>query len=179
MQIKKLQGGINDNKNFEFELEQYYIERIDLRGGKGIINTTTCLCCNFTCDKNCSYSDDSQKKNCNVISGEYCTICPGKCHWTKHKNLPYIIEQKKRKVKKTIVRMKELYLDLKNQLKEKQDFLKELKNDFILKIIQYMHLFNKCQIDVEKLKEIALNKRSYEYNTYTYFIDDLISLEEM
>ena len=170
--IEKLEWDINATKNYEFERDEYYLDKIDL-SGKGI-NTTTCLCCNFTCDKNCSYGDNSQKKNCKVISGEYCTVCPGKCHWNNHKNFPYIIENKTRKIKVTIDDLKKLNLSHKKKLKEEQDFLNELKNLKNKEYIEYLLLYNKTLIDVEKLKEIALNKKSYDS---IYLIDILIDLE--
>ena len=81
-QVEKLKGDLKDNKDFVIEVDEFYTEQIDL-SGKGIY-TTTCLKCNFTCHNDCSYSDDSDKKHCCAISGENCTECPGKCHWTQH-----------------------------------------------------------------------------------------------
>ena len=70
-QVEKLKGDLKDNKDFVIEVDEFYIEKIDLRG-KGIY-TTTCLKCNFTCHNNCSYSDDSDKKNCVAFQNDYCT----------------------------------------------------------------------------------------------------------
>ena len=174
-QVEKLKGDINDNKDFEIEVDEYYVDKKDLRGtGK---HTTTCIKCNFTCHKNCSLSDDNDKKYCCAIDGEYCKECPGKCHWQQHKNYPYIIEQKKRKVKKTLDNLKKAYCDSNNKLSAKQQILNGLENDFNIQMIQCMSLQNQVQIAVERLKEIALNKRTHE-NSGQY-IDQLIQSEKM
>ena len=60
-QLEKLKGDLENNKDFVIEVDEFYTEQIDL-SGKGIY-TTTCLKCNFTCHNDCSYSEDSDKKN--------------------------------------------------------------------------------------------------------------------
>ena len=60
-QVKNLKGDLENNKNYVIEVDEFYIEKIDL-SGKGIY-TTTCLKCNFTCHNDCSYSENSDKKN--------------------------------------------------------------------------------------------------------------------
>ena len=60
-QVEKLKGDLKDNKNFIIEVDEFYMEQIDL-SGKGIY-TTTCLKSNFTYHKNCSINDGSDKKN--------------------------------------------------------------------------------------------------------------------
>ena len=174
-QVEKLKGDVKDNKDFEIEVDEYYVDKIDLRGtGK---HTTTCIKCNFTCHRNCNLNDDNDKKYCCAIEGEYCKECPGKCHWQQHKNYPYIIEQKKKKVKKTLDNLKKAYCDSNNKLSAKQQILNGLENDFNIQMIQCMSLQNQVQTAVERLKEIALNKRTHE-NSGQY-IDQLIESEKM
>ena len=48
-------------------------------------NTTTCTECDRTCHSNCVFANDSQKASCCVMSNGYCTACPKKCHWSKHR----------------------------------------------------------------------------------------------
>jgi len=174
-QIEKLKGDLKDNKNFVIEFDEFYIEQIDLRG-KGIY-TTTCLKCNFVCHNNCSYSDDSDKKNCVAFQNDYCTECPGKCHWTQHKNLPYIFEKKKRRVQRNLDNLKNAYYEAESKLNLKQQILNGLEKDFNAQMYKCMSLQNQIQISVERLKELALNKRTYE-NTSQY-IDQLIESEKI
>ncbi|KAH6605061.1 hypothetical protein Trco_006768 [Trichoderma cornu-damae] len=54
--------------------------------------TTYCHNCIQTCHDNCAYANDSDKKDCSAMSGENCTVCKGRCHWTKHANFPFLIE---------------------------------------------------------------------------------------
>ena len=117
-QVEKLKGDLNDYKDFVIEVDEFYTEQIDL-SGKGIY-TTTCLKCNFVCHNNCSYSDDSDKKNCVAFQNDYCTECPGKCHWTQHKNLPYIFEKKKRRVQRNLDNLKNAYYEAESKLNLKQ-----------------------------------------------------------
>ena len=59
----------------------------------------------------------------------------------------------------------------------KQQILNGLEKDFNAQKYKCMSLQNQIQISVERLKEIALNKTTYE-NTYQY-IDQLIESEKM
>ena len=169
-QVEKLKGDLKDNKNFIIEVDEFYMEQIDL-SGKGIY-TTTCLKSNFTYHKNCSINDGSDKKNCVVFKNDYCTECPGKYHWTQHKNLPYIFEKKKRRVQKTLDNLKNAYYDTESKLNLKQQLLNGLEKDFNIQIYKCMSLQNQIQIAVERLKEIALNKRTHE--NASQYIDRLI-----
>ena len=174
-QVEKLKGDLKDNKDFVIEVDEFYTEQIDL-SGKGIY-TTTCLKCNFTCHNDCSYSEDSDKKKCEVFKSDYCVKCPGKCHWTQHKNLPYIFEKKKRIKKKTLDNLKNAYYDADSKLNLKQQLLNGLEKDFNAQMYLCMSLQNQVQTAVERLKEIALNKRTHENSSQ--YIDQLIKSEEM
>ena len=173
-QVKKLKGDLENNKNFVIEVDEFYIEKIDL-SGKGIY-TTTCLKCNFTCHNDCSYSEYSDKKKCEVFKSDYCVKCPAKCHWTQHKNVPYIIEKKKRRVKKTLDNLKSAYYD-DSKLSFKQQLLNELEKDFNAQMYKCMSFQNQVQKAVERLKKIALNKRTHE--NISQYIDQLIESEKM
>ncbi len=59
--------------------------------------TTLCMNCNHTCHEICAYGDDNDKIRCSAMSGEHCTICPGRCHWSKHKNAHFILRPVSRK----------------------------------------------------------------------------------
>ncbi len=58
--------------------------------------TTLCTICSHTCHEICAYGDDNDKVQCLAMSGQYCTICPGRCHWTKHKNARFILRTESR-----------------------------------------------------------------------------------
>ena len=55
--------------------------------------------CSVTCHEVCTLGDNDTKKSCRAIRTwispiGYCTVCPGKCHWEKHKNARFIIVPK-------------------------------------------------------------------------------------
>jgi hypothetical protein len=70
------------------------VKEVPVPAGKA---TTLCTSCNHTCHEICGLGDDNAKMQCVAMSGEYCTICPGRCHWTKHKNARFILRPESRK----------------------------------------------------------------------------------
>jgi len=73
--------------------------------------------------------------------------------------------------------LKKAYCDSNSKLNEKQQILNGLENDFNIQMIQCMSLQNQIQTAVERIKEIALNKRTHENSSQ--YIDQLIKSEEM
>ncbi|WAR30940.1 hypothetical protein MAR_033482 [Mya arenaria] len=91
---------IKDNANFTYEVEQAEQKRRELLPGQLVTN---CNYCYFTCHENCDIPDDDRKKGCIAIDGNgFCTVCPNKCKWDKHANIPYIFEYVSVKVKKNL-----------------------------------------------------------------------------
>jgi len=90
-EIEKHQHKIDENAGFLVRIEVPSFEKIDI-SGKGV-HTTTCLECNYTCHDNCVYSNNNDKKHCCSMEKGACTVCPGKCSWDRHVNVPYIIKQ--------------------------------------------------------------------------------------
>lgn len=90
------------------------------------------------------------------MSGDYCTICPKKCHWSSHQNLPYILEWHIAQETKTFEDLKATYLDAQSQKSAKEQILDGLLNDLdsaqetAMKLIERMR---RCQ---QRLSEIAL-----------------------
>ena len=89
-----------------------------------------------------------------------------------NKNLPYIFEKKKRRVQKTLDNLKNAYYDTESKLNLKQQLLNGLEKDFNAQMYKCMSLQNQVQTAVERLKEIALNKRTHE--NASQYIDRLI-----
>ncbi|KAH7161115.1 hypothetical protein EDB81DRAFT_943841 [Dactylonectria macrodidyma] len=59
--------------------------------------TTLCLHCHQTCHEICALSDDKDKKHCAAMSNGSCTVCKGRCDWTKHRNAKFILKPENRK----------------------------------------------------------------------------------
>ena len=69
--VEKNEKKIKDSKNFTYTVKVKKFKQIDLKPG---IHTTTCMTCNRTCHKNCSFSDNADKKRCCSIerkTGKY------------------------------------------------------------------------------------------------------------
>ena len=68
--------------------------------------------CNFSCHFPCKIPDDDGKKDCDAITGENCTCCAGKCHWTLHKNMSYRFEITSKKETIEIEELKKQFKDV-------------------------------------------------------------------
>ena len=87
------------------------------------------------------------------------------------------MKKKKEKKKKTLDNLKNAYYDADSKLNLKQQLLNGLEKDFNAQMYLCMSLQNQVQTAVERLKEIALNKRTHENSSQ--YIDQLIKSEEM
>jgi len=102
--------------------------------------TTICSTCKWTCHENCAYKDNSEKMNCCAMNNDgFCRCCPGKCHWAKHTNEPFVWKRKEKKVKQTNQALKDKYLD--GQSKESQ----------------YVQIANGLRKDIEKKERVVIN----------------------
>lgn len=79
---------ISANKDFKIFSKYQRPVRRSLEPG---IHTTTCLDCNRTCHLNCEQVLDNDKHKCRVMNNGLCRVCPKKCSWNKHSNIPYEI----------------------------------------------------------------------------------------
>ena len=88
--VKNLKGDLNDSKNFKYKTKKIRLDHIPIPDGQ---LTTMCKQCGVTCHKLC-YCPNDQKYNCSAMdNNKYCSICPKKCYWNIHINVPYIIKE--------------------------------------------------------------------------------------
>ena len=91
---------MNESKNFNCKFKRLRKKQIPINDR----SINTCLICNYSCHYSCNFKDD-EMYNCTVITGdktnERYNICTGKCHWSVHKNMPYIIVQEE--VEETVI----------------------------------------------------------------------------
>lgn len=153
--FKKFQNEIEDNQNFEYEVDETRQEMVDLPRGQHVTN---CLQCNITCHEDCKIADDEKKKGCwamNKDTGQ-CRICTGKCIWSDHKNTPYIFKYVTETVTKTYAEMKERYEAAQGQTLSHEKYIEELNydvEDLFEDMMLMMNEMNQCKT---RLKEIAL-----------------------
>lgn len=99
--FQKHRADIEDNKDFEYEVDETKQIKVELNPGKYVIN---CLRCNITCHENCSCADNDEKRNCSVMKNGFCTVCTKKCIWSEHKSSRYTFKYTTKRVKKNLQR---------------------------------------------------------------------------
>ena len=72
-------------------------------------STTNCTKCNVTCHDNSPIISDGLKGKCLAITDGYCNVCLGKCHWSEHRNQPFIYTMKMESKKMTTKELKTKY----------------------------------------------------------------------
>jgi len=157
--VSSLKDDLNDSINYTEVIKTPKIQKVPFSPGNYM---TTCMTCSTTCHKYCCIADDGDKRGCACISGDYCVNCKNKCHWTQHKNLPYYFEEYMCEETVTLVELKKKYCESKSNLDVKTQLLMGTKknlNDLITECINTQDLINKS---INRLKEIALNKTSFE-----------------
>ncbi len=174
--IKSVKGNLNGAKNFTKKIKTFKPYKIPVTDGRLI---TTCLVCTHTCHDHC-YCQDDEKWDCAAMTGDrnnaHCVKCKGRCHWTKHKNLPYIYKEQEVEETVTLDDLKKLYYDSKSELDTKTQLIQGAKNELIQlnkDCLDYQDLITK---GINRLKEIALNKSVFA--TSEEYIDLLIQTEK-
>lgn len=171
--FKKHKDDIENNKDFEYEVEETKQMPIYLDQGHHVTN---CLQCNFTCHDDCIIANDDNKSGCAAMKDGYCTICIKKCIWTEHKNARYKFIYVTDKVKKTYTEMKQKYENALGSKLTHESFIASISKD-VEQLFAYvngmMTKMNRCK---SRLKEIAL--RPDPLSTVEH-LDQMIQAEEM
>ncbi|XP_057178159.1 uncharacterized protein LOC130546762 isoform X2 [Triplophysa rosa] len=140
--------------NFEYEVEEFFEEKVHMESSWWHL-ATCCTVCEENCHPGCwCFTDLSW---CSVMSKGNCTVCTGKCHYTKHVKDDKIYVIVSRKVTKTEENMKEKY---EKDVGEEQGLINKLQTN-IKKIEEEMiELLEKCYQCLEKLMETSLKSTS-------------------
>ena len=168
-QLEQKEADMLANKDFNITVKVTKQQSIPLEGG---LFTTTCMQCQYTCHLHCTISDDDKKYKCNSMTrlrlkkNTVCTVCPGKCSWTVHKNTPYrfeFYEVEEVKTLKEIQQRYEVAASSKNQLEEliaKINKRISEVDDIIEQMLQQAR-YSLCQ-----LQEIALRPNPMSQEEY-------------
>jgi len=164
-QIKINTDLINKTRNFKIKTKRPKITKENLRPG---IHTTTCLKCNFTCHNNCSFANNKDKKNCCAMDySGYCHVCPNKCYWEQHTNVPYIIKYSEIEVEETVEELKKKYFDSNNKLSLSEQIIRGKELELEKKMVECYYIQDEIKICINKLKKEALypnvNETAEEY----------------
>eukprot|EP00438_Fugacium_kawagutii_P018306 Skav212455 [mRNA] locus=scaffold385:113825:115393:+ [translate_table: standard] len=130
-------------------------------------NTTTCIECDRTCHHQCCLSNDAQKKHCLAMDKNgFCTQCPKKCHWSKHQNLPYILEWYMEVQEKTLDDLKAKYDEANKGKLDKEKIMNGLLADMQKShqvVAALLLRMKKCR---ERLNEIAMRPHTMPATEY-------------
>ena len=153
--LKQRETEIETNKSFSYPVEITKPREINLRGSGR--HTTTCLRCNFTCHRDCAYANDSDKRNCCAIgSSGNCTVCTKHCHWSEHRNLPYLIEYEKVTEMRTSDDLKKKYETAVSGKTKVQGMIEQLEEYLMNVHTTVMGMIVKAQQSLQRLDQIAL-----------------------
>ena len=98
-QIKQFDLQKSANSNYEVEVDDPKVHQITTDPGQFVTN---CLVCNRTCHERCYIVPPASKDGCSAMKDGYCTMCPAKCHHSKHTNAGFyfVVKTEKKKVKR-------------------------------------------------------------------------------
>jgi len=153
--LKQRETEIETNKAFTYTVEVTKPYEENLRGtGR---HTTTCLHCNFTCHENCAYANNDDKRHCCAMgSSGNCRVCTKECHWSQHRNVPYIIRYKKETETRTSDDLKEKYDTAVSGKTKVQGMIDHLEEYLVNVHTKVMEMIVKAQQSLRRLDEIAL-----------------------
>ncbi|KAK9952923.1 hypothetical protein ABG768_016951 [Culter alburnus] len=153
--LEKNKKDVEENKNFEYEVEVTYKEKVDIDRSVARV----AMCCTV-CEENCHYPDCwwfTSLSRCSVMKDGHCTVCTNKCHYSKHVKETKRYVTKTKKEKKSYEELKVKYEDKIGDsvslVKKLEEELQELEKEKIKLAIEAFH----C---VETLEKIALNTDS-------------------
>ena len=173
--LKEHEKEIKTNKKFTFKVSVMKPSYTDLQGtGR---HTTTCLPCHITCHKDCAFANDEMKKHCWAMDLDgKCTICPRKCIWSEHKNLPYLITMNPVIETRTIEDLKLKDLKALQGKVTAQQMMSSLEESLQKVHDQVLAMIKQAQQSVRRLDEIALKPNPL---TEVQYIEVLIESEKI
>ena len=90
--LNSIASAIGASPGEKIETKRIEVKKQDVNDGN---HPTLCNQRNLTCHKVCVYGNDEEKNECCEIRDDgSCTICPQKCHWSRHKNARFILVPK-------------------------------------------------------------------------------------
>ena len=173
--LRVSEADIKMNENYTYTVMEDTVEKVQLKYGE---YTTNCLHCQRTCHYPCRVGNDNYKANCSAMTCYgFCMICPHKCHWAQHKNVPYIYEIRSVQVTKTIKDMKDRYRLAKGTRASMEIFVQNIEKDIVMCHEKVHHIVINMIQNLRCLEEIAL-KPPKNYSA-SDFIDILIQSEKV
>lgn len=171
---KQMEAEMDANKDFVFNVPVPKIDKVDLKSGT---YTTNCMTCNMTCHCPCIIPDDKDKSRCGAMDQQtgMCKICPQKCHWSQHKNMPFKIVVTSVPEKRTSTELKARYETASSGKLSAKSILKRLTKELSETRDHVFVLVDQMRCSRNRLCEIALRP---EHLSSVDYIDVLIQTEE-
>ncbi|XP_058261378.1 uncharacterized protein LOC131362776 isoform X2 [Hemibagrus wyckioides] len=148
-----------DSQNWEYYVNEPYKEKESIK--KSFWSMFPEATCCRVCEENCHYPGCwwvSDLSWCSVMdSMGNCTVCTGKCHYTKHVKEGKIYVTKTRKVKKTKEDLKKKYETKYGDIK---NFMSGIENDVREMEKEKIRLVKECHDCVILMEDIALKSDS-------------------
>lgn len=168
--LKQHETEIETNKSFTYTVDINKPYEENLRGTGG--DTTTCLRCNFTCHENYAFANDDDKRSCCAMRHGSCTVCKEHCHWSQHKNVPYIIRYKKDTEKRTSEELKLKYETAVSGRTKTQGMIDQLEAYLVKVHTTVMGMIVKAQESLRRLDEIALKPNALTQLQYLELLNE-------
>lgn len=163
--LKQFETEINANKNFTYQLEV-------TRFRKNKLNQ-----CNYTCHRDCKIPKDKDKEGCWAMDGnEHCRVCPEKCHWSSHANVPYVFEYYQAMETHTSNDLKKRYDTAKSSKLNAEAMIVENESKLNIMQVEVYMIIDQARRSIKRLEEIALKPNPL---TEVDYLDLLIQSEEM
>lgn len=153
--LQQREKEIETNKDFTYTVDVIKPVYTNLEGTGQ--HTTTCAPCHATCHTNCKIVDDAKKYNCWAMDEHgNCRICPRKCKWSEHNNLPYLINYVTIPEKRTSEDLKKKYHRAVQQKATSEQMMKCMENSLQEVHVQVYTTIKRAQQCLRRLDEIAL-----------------------
>ncbi|MCJ8728087.1 hypothetical protein PDJAM_G00000300 [Pangasius djambal] len=146
-------------KTFEYEVDEPYKEKVPIEYKWWHIQSKGATCCSV-CEENCHFPGCWWVRDlswCSVMSEDKCTVCTGRCHYTKHVKEGKMYVVKTRRVKKTMEDLKRKYEKESDEIKS---LISRLTHEKEEQDRQKMRLVEECYQCVVTLNTIALKSDS-------------------
>ncbi|KAG7335456.1 hypothetical protein KOW79_000149 [Hemibagrus wyckioides] len=158
--LQEHEKGKRDSNNFECVVDEAYKQKVPLEYRWWHFGQKEATCCRV-CEENCHYPGCWWVRNlswCSVMnSSGKCTVCTGKCHYTKHVKEGKIYVVKTRRVKKTMEDLKKKYETKSGEMKS---LMSGIENDMRELEKEQIRLVEECYDCVILMEEIALKSDS-------------------
>lgn len=176
--LKKRELDILANKDFSYEVKISKVKSVDI-SGSGLF-VTNCLECNFTCHYPCPYPFDEDKYRCTAMVNQgdphkaKCSICPGRCSWRVHINVPSRYEVYEETETRTSEHLKSRYYEALSGQSSVKTMIANMKDHLAFLQGKVLEMSREAKETMQRLDEIALKPNPLSEVEY---IDLLIESE--